>query len=209
MNPNSHSKESIQPLRSRLKEVTKQAILEAAEEAFGEQGVHASRMEDIASRAGTAVGTLYNYFGDRQAVIDTLIDTRRAELVAKVEEAIHGTKGRPFEERLARYLQTVVDHFVAHRRLFALLLEEETSRERAREGKRSSIRESLKRAEALVQDGLKSGAIRREDAEMFPTFVVGMVHAVFFCSIHGGAPIPGDVGPLVRFFMDGARSHKP
>src|SRR5579863_5428894 len=144
VNQNSDRRLGVRPLRSRLREVTQQAILEAAESTFAEQGIHESRMEDIASRAGTAVGTLYNYFSDRQALLDALIDARRDELLARIDAAIHGARRQPFAQRLKLFFEAVVGHIEAHQRLFAILLDQD---ERACARKQSVIGEVVVRVE--------------------------------------------------------------
>jgi AcrR family transcriptional regulator len=202
VNPNSHPKGEVRPLRTRLREVTKQAILEAAEDTFSDQGIHAARMEDIAALAGTAVGTLYNYFSDRQALLDALVATRREELLAKVEAAIESTKRLPFEQRLARFFESVVGHVEAHRRLFAILLDEDG---RACARKQSVIQEVVDRAAVLVEQGVRSGDLRKQDSDLFPTLLMGTVKGVFARASHRSEPVPSDVvAPLVRFFLRGA-----
>jgi len=47
----------------------KRAILRAAAEVFRRQGLHATGMRDIAGSAGMAVGNLYYYFADKQALL--------------------------------------------------------------------------------------------------------------------------------------------
>lgn len=68
-----------------------QSILRAALEAFAEKGLGATRLEDIAIRAGIAKGTIYLYFPSKQAVFEELIrsaivlpvDMLRTELLAQ------------------------------------------------------------------------------------------------------------------------------
>src|SRR5262249_4885543 len=128
------------PLRERLREATRQAILAAAEQTFGERGIHATRMEDVASRAGVAVGTLYNYFSDKKHVITALLDRNRAELVSRLDAAMapaasasdsapslrSGVRAQrlPFEEMLAAWFDAILAHIEAHRALFVAFLEE-------------------------------------------------------------------------------------
>ena len=47
----------------------KREILRAAAEVFRRQGLHATGMRDIAAAAGMAVGNLYYYFADKQALL--------------------------------------------------------------------------------------------------------------------------------------------
>ena len=51
----------------------REAILEAAASVFGRLGFGAAKIADIAAEAGVSVGTLYNYFKNKDAVIDSLV----------------------------------------------------------------------------------------------------------------------------------------
>src|SRR5258705_2057994 len=79
----------------------RQAILDAALEEFAGRGFEATRLDDVARRAGIAKGTIYLYFRDKESlfqelvrtmlspVVGTLLEPRIAELpVRAVGEAI-------------------------------------------------------------------------------------------------------------------------
>jgi AcrR family transcriptional regulator len=51
----------------------RQAILDAALSVFAEHGFEAARLDDVASRAGVAKGTLYLYFEHKEALFEELI----------------------------------------------------------------------------------------------------------------------------------------
>lgn len=61
-------------LRELKKEKTAQAILDAASRRFAAEGIDPARMEDVAADAEVSVGTLYNYFGSKQALVVALFD---------------------------------------------------------------------------------------------------------------------------------------
>jgi AcrR family transcriptional regulator len=54
-------------------EARRQAILEAALTEFAERGFAATRLDDVAARAGIAKGTLYLYFEHKEALFEELI----------------------------------------------------------------------------------------------------------------------------------------
>ena len=56
-------------LRERKKAKTQDRILQSAIELFGENGYANTTMEQIAERAEVGVGTLYNYFGSKRALL--------------------------------------------------------------------------------------------------------------------------------------------
>lgn len=76
----------------------------AALEVFQETGL-GSPLEEIARRAGVSVGTLYNRFGSREALIDAVVPALAAAKLAPVIEAAHA--GTDPWDRFARYLRAL------------------------------------------------------------------------------------------------------
>src|SRR5215831_13366167 len=103
-------------LRARIRETTVQAILAAAEEVFADAGLHAAHMGTIAAKAGVSVGTLYNHFEDREALLAGLLAARHAELYGKLDAAISGAAGRPLRARLRAILGAFASHCEDHRK---------------------------------------------------------------------------------------------
>jgi AcrR family transcriptional regulator len=61
-----------------------QAILDAALEEFAEHGYAATRLDDVARRAGVAKGTLYLYVPSKQALFEALVHSAIAEPVHRI-----------------------------------------------------------------------------------------------------------------------------
>src|SRR5512140_1582670 len=101
--PPSSSTQPHARLRDRLREETSRAILAAAEDVFASDGLSA-RMESIAAHAGVAVGTLYNHFEDRKALVAALVRSRREALVARIDGALADVRGEPVSAQLRAYL---------------------------------------------------------------------------------------------------------
>jgi AcrR family transcriptional regulator len=57
-------------LRERKKQRQRQEIIEAAVELFRERGFEQTRVQDILDRAQISLGTFYNYFSGKSAVLD-------------------------------------------------------------------------------------------------------------------------------------------
>lgn len=88
------------PQQARAK-VTVEAILDAAIRVLDREGPDASTTSRIAEVAGVSVGTLYQYFGNRDAILDALQDREFSRAV----ELLHRTLAlEPFtgERDLAR-----------------------------------------------------------------------------------------------------------
>jgi AcrR family transcriptional regulator len=86
-----------------------QKILTAARAVLGESGADAS-MEDIASRAGVGVGTVYRRFASKDALIDELLRLALADIVSAADRALQLPDGRGLEELLRAMGQSFADH---------------------------------------------------------------------------------------------------
>ncbi len=73
--------------RERQRGAVRRTILDAAGELLVEEGHGGFSMRALAARSGYAAPTIYHHFGDRQGVLDALLDERMRE-VAGVMRAI-------------------------------------------------------------------------------------------------------------------------
>ncbi|HEY8209630.1 MAG TPA: TetR/AcrR family transcriptional regulator [Myxococcaceae bacterium] len=194
-----------------MKQGVRSAILDAAEQVMTAQGLRAARMEDIAARVGVSVGTLYNYFKDRQRLLDALLDLRGQELLAGLDGALERSEGLPYRARLQGFLQCLLEHAWTHLRLFGLLLEDAMVHgvpgDKSLERHQGMSREVARRLEELNRDGVRQGLLRPEDGAHYPTLLMGMVQAVVFEQLLSSqsASVEGTVEVLLRCFLDGAQ----
>ena len=84
-------------------------IVDAAREVLGESGAQAS-MEEIATRAGVGVGTVYRKFASKDALIDELVRLAMAEVTTAADRALARTDGHGLEELLRAIGQCFTDH---------------------------------------------------------------------------------------------------
>src|SRR5262245_33063407 len=92
-----------EPRWRRLPEERPKQILAAALAVFGERGLGAARLEDIAKRAGLSKGTIYLYFPNKEALFQEVI---RHTVIAKIEESERelGDLTRSPTEALTRFM---------------------------------------------------------------------------------------------------------
>ena len=79
-------------------------------------------MEDIASRAGVGVGTVYRRFASKEALIDELLRLVLTEIVSAAEGALQLADGQGLDELLRAMGQSFADHA----RYASLLLQRQT-----------------------------------------------------------------------------------
>jgi AcrR family transcriptional regulator len=193
-----------------MKEEARAAILDGAEQVLVKQGLQAARMDDIAAHVGVSVGTLYNYFEDRQKLLRALLEVRSRELLAMLDAELERSQGLPYRTRLHGFLRVILEHSQAHLRLFSLLVDEVMRNGRANDPERRRLqeltRELTRRVELLDQEGLKQGALRPEDIRYYPTLLLGMVRGLLLHQLLLKQPLPVDesIAPLLRCFLDGA-----
>ncbi len=92
------------------------AILNAALDAFGQQGFNGASMRDIARGANTSLSNLYNYYRSKSHLLTELLQRANDEQLTRTRDAVHAA-GPTATERLRSavkaYVGFVVDHQVA------------------------------------------------------------------------------------------------
>jgi AcrR family transcriptional regulator len=188
-------------LRERLREETSSVILAAAEQVIGEDGLHAARMEKIAARAGVSVGTVYNYFTDRAALVQALFDKRAAGMQEKLEHALAAVAGRPAQEQVQAILAGMVEHGRSHGAFFAALMAEHLGPSRLRPP--TFARAELERRTAdLVRRAIASGEFREDPHGVFADALVSLARLMLTRAIEGKVG-PGDVRALAEVYCRG------
>ena len=66
----------------------REAILAAALDEFSLRGFEATRLDDVARRAGIAKGTIYLYFRDKESLFQELVRTMLTPLVGSIEAMV-------------------------------------------------------------------------------------------------------------------------
>lgn len=206
-------------LRDKFRAATREAIIDAAAGLLTEEGAPHVRMEDIATKAGIAVGTLYNYFEDRQSLVTALLETRTRSLyetldAAAVETSVSRTPENTmgaadlFAAELQRFVAAVGYHFDTNRFLLTVLLEEHRARGIDAQGvsrRRSVLDELMNRAERLMAKGIGSGALRAGDPLTYAALLVGMIRGVAAGALRRQHAKAADVtAEVVRVFLTGA-----
>jgi AcrR family transcriptional regulator len=126
------------------------ALLRAARDAFGEQGVDAS-LEDIARRAGVGIGTLYRNFPTRQDLFASVYMGEIEELCAVADEVAAKPPLDALEAWLARFVE-----YAATKRAISDMLNRDSAMFR-------TAREDMYAAgEPLLQRAQRAGVVRAD-----------------------------------------------
>lgn len=79
------------------KQEREERIIEAAAALFAERGFEATSIEAIAEQAGLAVGTVYNYFTNKTALLMRVVLRGRPESLAQLAESMDELPDEPVE----------------------------------------------------------------------------------------------------------------
>ncbi|GAA1736622.1 TetR/AcrR family transcriptional regulator [Nonomuraea bangladeshensis] len=100
----------------------RQKIIDATARIIAERGAAGLSLDEVAKMAGVGVGTVYRRFGDRSGLVFALMDERERRFQT---EFFSGPPplgpGAPAEERIAAFLDALVDRVLAQQELFLLL----------------------------------------------------------------------------------------
>ncbi len=118
----SASKRGAGSYRQKLKQEMREQILRSAEHVFAEKGFADSKIEEIAGRAGVAVGTIYLHFGSKDALYFTLLNTRIDYLDSVIEKSVSGPMSAL--EKIRRVTETELELNEQNQLFFKIFLQE-------------------------------------------------------------------------------------
>jgi TetR/AcrR family transcriptional regulator, repressor of fatR-cypB operon len=152
-------------------EATRQRVLDAALEVFCEQTYGGARIEQIAERAGVAMGTIYKHFASKQALVNELFRYWKAKTSEYTYPHSPGVSAR---ERYHAWFQQVcrfaVDYPFAHEFLVTHhhgpYLDAESL----------AVSDPMDRLSIRnIEDGQAEGAVRPGDPAVLSAMVVGIL----------------------------------
>ncbi|MEV6333929.1 TetR/AcrR family transcriptional regulator [Nocardia vinacea] len=101
---------------------TREHILDAAAQLFGERGIANTSTNRIAAEAGVSIGTVYRYFADRSVIVEELLRRLLENVERRFTERIFGLSDKPMLEMITGILEVITDELVANARLVRALV---------------------------------------------------------------------------------------
>ncbi|PTM59764.1 TetR/AcrR family transcriptional regulator [Desmospora activa] len=105
-------------------------ILEAAAQVFGEKGYKKTTTNHIAERAGVSIGTIYQYFPNKDALLLVLAEHHISQGKQRIVSKIHSCRTDASAEQLLRILVDEVISFHHENRSLNGLIYDEAPRNR-------------------------------------------------------------------------------
>jgi AcrR family transcriptional regulator len=162
-------------VRKRRPEARPTEILEAALDLFTERGFNATRLEDVASRAGLSKAAIYLYFNDKTSLLTALVQAtvganislasgmtgkHQGPVAPLLRQLLSFMAGRMQETRMPDLIKLVISESRAHPEIGRFYLD-------------NVIGKALPLFQSLIERGIASGEFRAVDPRLTVKCLVG------------------------------------
>jgi len=103
-----------QPRQSRSRSLV-DAIVEAVDQMVQlvDENIGALSVQSVAERAGVSIGSLYDYFADRDSLLGALLSRMNRDNFMRFEAKLRTLEGDPLDRQVAAMVDEVVDAYLA------------------------------------------------------------------------------------------------
>lgn len=203
-----------EPRWERRKEDRPAELAAAALQLFVEKGFAATRLEDVAARAGVSKGTLYLYFDSKEALFKSVIRGSVVPVIVEAEQTVE-----QFEGSAADLLRTIIDGWW---QLFGsgplggipklMISEARNFPELAQFYHDEVIVRGKSMFQRALRRGIDAGEFRAFDVELVTDVMIGPLLMLALWKHSFACCVPADLNPerylaaFLDLFLDGLRA---
>jgi len=182
----------------------REAIIAAAMDEFIAQGFAATRLDDVAKRAGVAKGTIYLHFKDKEALFEELIRTAIVPLVNRLA-AGPPPVGASVRDMVEGFARTFIHEVTTTQRgdIVRLIIAEGPRFPAVADFYyREVVSKGLAGMRAAVQLGIARGEIKNKELAQFPQILIApaMIAVIWQSLFARHAPL--DANEMFRVHLD-------
>lgn len=100
------------------------ALVEAATQVFSQTGFEKASTNAIAEHAGASIGSLYQYFPDKRALLQAVNESYAVGLWLTASRASRNACDLPWAQALRSIVAAIADYYMNNSRLFGILQDE-------------------------------------------------------------------------------------
>lgn len=155
-------------------------IVNVAIELFSQNGFEGTSMRDLASAAGVNIAMINYYFGTKEKLFETIVESRSTMFREMLEE-ISADKKMSSLQKVEKLIDLQVEK-VLEKRHFHKVLQSEVMLNKRPELNRSIgniFRRNSVIIKSIIEDGYKSGEFRKVDSGLVVSTIVGTINHVF------------------------------
>jgi TetR/AcrR family transcriptional regulator len=162
-------------------QVTRAAILSAAEDQFAQRGYVATRLEDVAAAVGLKRAALFYHFRDKQSLYDAVIADAFGQLASALQEAF--AVPSPVSVRIERAVEVWVDTIAKRPTIARLILRHAAeAEEHTTPGIFPGAERLLGTAWSLFEQGRASGELNPVNDDLFHAASAVLGATIFYVS---------------------------
>jgi AcrR family transcriptional regulator len=160
--------------RTKPAEIRREELLDAAQQLFLDKGIAATSIDDIASTAKVAKGTVYLYFPSKEALLAGLQERFIVTFLTRLEAAMERCGPNRWRPRLQVWIKTVIEGYLDQVALHDVIFHEMQPYDRHAMSNNPVIDQLTE----LLREGAKAGAWTSEAPRS--------TAIMFFHALHGG-----------------------
>lgn len=154
--------------------VTREKILQAAEDCFSQYGFDATSTRQLAKESGVNMSMLQYYFGNKEKLLETLLVSQSTIIMAELKPLaeMEGTSW----ERLEKMQHIIVEYSWIHRKLYKILMQELLlhQRQSLTEIAQQSFSDTFRIMRQVIVKGMENKEFRSDtDADLLISMVKG------------------------------------
>ncbi len=155
-------------------------ISEAAVRVFSREGFHRARMKAIAEEAGVAVGTIYNYFRDKDDLLLSVFEAGIRVRMEFLEEL--GNTSLPVRDQIQHLLETHFAQIRQQQEVAELILYERFHRGSRLRDRVLQLQETIiSQVEAFIGKGIDEGWVRPCNPKIVARALFDLVQTMTAC----------------------------
>jgi AcrR family transcriptional regulator len=162
--------------KARFKEQGRQEILEAAMALFGEKGFHGVSMQEVAAKAGMAVGTLYNFFASKEELYTALMEVCAAGVADVVMPILDDVQAGPLDKirNVINVHERIVHENAPYIRLSQSRYSDHGMQVKLEARGQAALSRIQTRMAEVIAEGVSQGVFR----DMHPVFIAEVLKTV-------------------------------
>jgi len=183
-------------------------VLEVARRLFSKRGYEGATMADIAAASGFAVGTLYEFFPGKEAILRSLLEERIDQLLGRLREVTASRDDDP-RAQIERVVRTHLAFFLEDPALLRLTLSawsgsDFTVRRDLGERIDRKHREYLAILMPVLERGVRAGVFAPLPPIRMAVALTGLLNAVIRRWVREpGLDLPAEGDALIQIFLCG------
>jgi len=170
----SAAEQAQQSLKERKRALYREAVLDAAEHVFGEEGYEATKVQRIAAESGVSLTTLYSVFESKWGIYRAVHRRRVSEVMRRAQGVIRGDASAL--DMLIAGTRMQLAFFMEHRNYTKMQLKEVTAWATVEEQKSpeqiQGLEAGLQQMAAIFARGIEDGDFVPEDPALMARMMI-------------------------------------